>query len=186
MLIQPLVDKLDHLRLYGLRAALADQLVSAQYADLSFEARLGLLVDAEWTARTNANLKRRLKSAHLHQEASIEDLDMASARGMDRAQLLSLAAGDWITRSLGVIVLGPTGSGKTFVACALGHAACRLDLTVRYERLGRLLSAVSRPCRRLLRPPARPVAPGGSAHPRRLPPRSSHRGPDPRPRRHSR
>ena len=143
MLIQPLMDKLDHLRLYGLRAALADQLVSAQYADLSFEDRLGLLVDAEWTARTNANFKRRLKAAHLHQEASIEDLDMAAARGLDRAQMLSLAAGDWIARSLGVIVLGPTGSGKTFVACALGHAACRLDHTVRYERLGRLLFAVS-------------------------------------------
>lgn len=143
MLIQPLMDKLDHLRLYGLRAALADQLFSAQYADLSFEDRLGLLVDAEWTARTNANFKRRLKAAQLHQEASIEDLDMATARGLDRAQMLSLAAGDWISRSLGVIVLGPTGSGKTFVACALGHAACRLDHTVRYERLGRLLFAVS-------------------------------------------
>jgi DNA replication protein DnaC len=143
MLTQPLLDKLDALRLYGLRAGLAEQLASAQYAELSFEERLGLLVDAEWTARTNANFQRRLKAAHLHQDATIEDLDLAATRGLDRAQVLSLAAGEWIERHLGVIVLGPTGAGKTFVACALGHAACRLNHTVRYERLGRLLFATA-------------------------------------------
>ena len=141
MLTQPLLDKLDALRLYGLRAGLAEQFASAQYAELSFEDRLGLLVDAEWTARANANFQRRLKAAHLHQTATIEDLDLAAARGLDRAQVLSLAAGDWIDKHLGVIVLGPTGAGKTYVACALGHAACRLNHTVRYERLGRLLFA---------------------------------------------
>lgn len=141
MLIQPLLDKLDALRLYGLRAALADQLASAQYAELAFEDRLGLLVDAEWTARSNANFQRRLKAAHLHQDATIEALDLAANRGLDRSQVLSLAGGEWIRRHLGVIVLGPTGAGKTFVACALGHAACRLNHTVRYERLGRLLFA---------------------------------------------
>lgn len=139
MLIQPLLDKLDALRLYGLRTSLAEQLANPQYADLSFEDRLGLLVDAEWTARQNANFLRRLKAARLHQEASIADLDMSPSRGLDRAQILSLAAGDWITRHLGTLVLGPTGAGKTYLACALGHAACSHNFKVRYERLGRLL-----------------------------------------------
>ncbi len=139
MLMQPILDKLDALRLYGLRAGLAEQLASAQYAELSFEDRLGLLVDAEWTARQNANFLRRLKAAHLHQEASIADLDMAPSRGLDRAQILGLANGDWITHHLGAIVLGPTGAGKTYFACALGHAACSHNFKVRYERLGRLL-----------------------------------------------
>lgn len=139
MLMQPILDKLDGLRLYGLRAGLAEQLTNAHYAELSFEDRLGLLVDAEWTARQNANFLRRLKAAHLHQEASIADLDMAPSRGLDRAQILGLANGDWITRHLGTIVLGPTGAGKTFLACALGHAACSHNFRVRYERLGRLL-----------------------------------------------
>lgn len=141
MLIQPLLDKLDALRLYGLREGLAEQLASPHFADLSFEDRLGLLVDAEWTARHNANFLRRLKAARLHQDASIADLDMAPARGLDRAQILSLATGDWIARHLALLVLGPTGAGKTYLACALGHAACSHTFKVRYERLGRLLSA---------------------------------------------
>ena len=139
MLIQPLMDKLDALRLYGLRAALAEQLANAQYAELSFEERLGLLLDAEHTARQNASFQRRLKAARLHQAATIPDLDLSPQRGLDRAQVLSLAGGDWIAHHLGVIVSGPTGAGKTYLACALGHAACSHAYTVRYERLGRLL-----------------------------------------------
>ena len=141
MLSQPLLDRLDALRLYGLRAGLAEQLSSAQYADLSFEERLGLLLDAEWTSRQNASFLRRLKAARLHQNATIEDLELGLSRGLDRAQIMSLSSGDWITHRLGVIVAGPTGAGKTYVACALGHAACRRNFAVRYERLGRLLFA---------------------------------------------
>jgi DNA replication protein DnaC len=143
VLTQPLLDKLDALRLYGLRDGLAQQLTNPQFADLSFEERLGLLVDAEFTARQNSNFLRRLKAAHLLQNATVEDLDLSAGRGLDRGLVLSLATGDWILHHLGVIVLGPTGAGKTFVACALGHAACRHGYTVRYERLGRLLFATA-------------------------------------------
>lgn len=143
MLIQPLLDKLDALRLYGLRAGLAHQLASPQYAELSFEERLGLLIDEEWTARHNANFQRRLKAARLHQNACVEDLDIKPERGLDRSVILGLATGDWVARHQGVIVLGPTGAGKSFVACALGHAACRHNHSVRYERLGRLLCATA-------------------------------------------
>jgi DNA replication protein DnaC len=142
-LTQPLLERLDALRLYGLRAGLAEQLTSAQYAELSFEERLSLLVDAEWTARQNANFQRRLKAARLHQRATVEDLEIKASRGLDRAQMLSLSRGDWIEHHLGLIVVGPTGSGKTYVACALGHAACRRNHSVRYERLSRLLFATA-------------------------------------------
>ena len=139
MLTQPMLDKLTAMQLNGLRAGLAVQMQSAQYAELSFEDRLGLLIDQEWTARQAARFQRRLKAARLHQGATVEDLDMAAGRGLDRARMLALAQGDWIAQRQGVIVVGPTGAGKTFVACALGHSACRCGFTVRYERLGRLL-----------------------------------------------
>ncbi|MCO5297060.1 MAG: IS21-like element helper ATPase IstB [Fimbriimonadaceae bacterium] len=139
MLTQPMLDKLTAMQLNGLRAGLAVQMQSAQYAELSFEERLGLLIDEEWTARQAARFQRRLKAARLHQNATIEDLDMKPGRGMDRARILGLAGGDWIAQGQGVIVVGPTGAGKTYVACALGHSACRAGFTVRYERLGRLL-----------------------------------------------
>ena len=143
MLIQPLLDRLTAMQLNGLRAGLALQLQSAQYAELSFEERLGLLIDQEWTARQAAQFQRRLKAARLHQGATVEDLDMAPTRGLDRARVLGLAQADWIRERQGVIVVGPTGAGKTFVACALGHSACRHGFTVRYERLGRLLYSIT-------------------------------------------
>lgn len=141
MHLQPLLEKIDGLRLYGLRAGLAAQLANPIYSELPFEERLGLLIDEEWTARQNAHFKRRLKQAHLHEAATIEDLDMLSDRGLDRSQVLGLAQCDFIGRHQGVIILGPTGAGKTYLACALGHAACRRGFSVRYDRLGRLLTA---------------------------------------------
>lgn len=143
MLMQPLLDKLTAMQLNGFRAGLAEQLQSLQFAELTFEERLGLLVDQEWTARQDAQFQRRLKAARLHQRATLEDLDLSPSRGLDRGAVLGLARGDWITAGLGVIVLGPTGAGKSFVACALGHSACRHGFTVRYERLGRLLYATT-------------------------------------------
>jgi DNA replication protein DnaC len=139
MLTQPLLDKLAQLRLSAFRAALEEQLHNPQYADLSFEDRLGLLVDHECAQRDNNRLQRRLKAARLSLPATMEDLDLSPARGLDRRLVLQLAQGEWIHQTLNILVLGPTGVGKTFLACALGHAACRQHFNVRYERTSRLL-----------------------------------------------
>lgn len=139
MLTQPLLDKLTQLRLPAFRAALEEQLHNSQYADLPFEDRLGLLVDRECTHRDNNRLQRRLKTARLSLPAAIEDLDLSPARGLDRRLVLQLAQGEWIGQHLNILVLGPTGVGKTFLACALAHAACRHNFHVRYQRTSRLL-----------------------------------------------
>ena len=139
MLTQPLLDKLTQLRLPAFRAALEEQLHNPQYADLPFEDRLGLLVDRECTHRDNNRLKRRLKAARLSLPATIEDLDLSPSRGLDRPLVLQLTQGEWIRQHLNILILGPTGVGKTFLACALAHAACRHNFNVRYQRTSRLL-----------------------------------------------
>jgi DNA replication protein DnaC len=113
MLTQPLLDNLSRLRLTAFRAALEEQLHNPQYVDLPFEDRLGLLVDVECTHRDNNRLKRRLKTAKLPLPATIEDLDMSASRGLDRGLVLHLAQGEWINQHLNILVLGPTGVGKT-------------------------------------------------------------------------
>jgi DNA replication protein DnaC len=139
MLTQPLLDKLTQLRLSAFRSALEEQIHNPQYAELAFEDRLGLLVDRECTHRDNNRLKRRLKAARLPLPATMEDLDISASRGLDRRLVLHLAQGAWIRQHLNILVLGPTGVGKTFLACALAHAACRHNFNVRYFRTSRLL-----------------------------------------------
>jgi DNA replication protein DnaC len=139
MLTQPLLDKLAQLRLSAFRTAFEEQLHNPQYADLSFEDRLGLLVDHECAHRDSNRLQRRLKAARLSLPATIEDLDLTPARGLDRHLVFQLAQGEWIHQHLNILVLGPTGVGKTFLACAFAHAACRHNFNVRYERTSRLL-----------------------------------------------
>ena len=142
MLTQPLLDKLSQLGLTGFRAALEEQLHSPHYADLSFEERLGLLVDIEATRRANNRLKRRIRMAKFPLPATIEDLDLSARRGLKRAQVLQLAQSEWIGHHLNILVLGPTGAGKTYLASALGRAACQADYNVRYQRTSRLLQAL--------------------------------------------
>jgi len=118
-------------------------------AHLTHEERLGLLVDVECTRRADNRLRRRIRAAHFPLPATLEDLDLRPERGLERRQVLELAQGEWIRRHLNVLVLGPTGAGKTYLACALGRAACRQDFSVRYVRTSRLLQELS-PRRRLL------------------------------------
>lgn len=142
MLIQPLLDKLTQLRLPAIRSGLEEQLQNPQYAELSFEDRLGLLVDLECTRRADNSLRRRIKTARFTLPATIEDLDLSPARGLERSLVLELAQGEWIRRHLNILVLGPTGAGKSYMACALGHAACRQGFSVRYQRTSRLLHEI--------------------------------------------
>lgn len=125
MLREPLMQKLTRLRLPGFRAGPKEQWANPKYSDLSFEERLGLLVDLECTRRDQSNLCRRVRAARLALPATIEDLDLSPSRGLERSFVLELTQGEWIRRHLNVLIMGPTGVGKPYLACALGQAACR-------------------------------------------------------------
>lgn len=140
MLNHPTIEKLHRLRLPGMAKALSAQMRTADLATLSFEERLGLLVDEECTQREERQLTTRLRTAALRQSACLEDIDYRHARGLDKAMLKKLAGGAWLREHLNGLITGPTGVGKSFIACALAHQACRDGHTVRYLRLPRLLS----------------------------------------------
>jgi DNA replication protein DnaC len=142
MLTQPLLEKLSQLKLSGFRTGLDEQMQSAQYAELTFEERLGLLVDIEITRRANNSLRRRIKAARFPLQATLADLDLSPKRGLHRAQVFELAQGEWVRRHLNVLVLGATGAGKTFLSSALGRAVCEAEFKVRYVRTSRLLQAL--------------------------------------------
>jgi DNA replication protein DnaC len=138
MLRHPTLDKLQALRLPGMLKALTEQQQMPDINSLGFEERLGLLVDREMTERENRRLATRLKKASLRQSASLEDLDFKSSRGLDRALILSLVACTWIARGINVLICGPTGVGKSYLACALAHKACLQGYSALYLRLPRL------------------------------------------------
>jgi DNA replication protein DnaC len=143
MLHQPTLDKLQALKLTGMLRAYQEQEALSESQALSFEERLGLLVDRELTERANRRLTTRLRFARLRQEACLEDIDFRAPRGLDRALLLSLADGRWIAHHDNCLLVGPTGAGKTYVACALAQQACREGYSARYLRLPRLLSELA-------------------------------------------
>jgi DNA replication protein DnaC len=139
MLPHPTLDKLQTLRLHGMLKALNEQLKTPDIDSLSFEERLGLLVDRELTERDDKRLSSRLRQARLKHNACLEDIDYRSPRGLDKALILQLSSGQWLRDGLNLIIGGPTGVGKTWLACALAHQACREGYSVRYLRLPRLL-----------------------------------------------
>lgn len=143
MLTHPTYDRLIALGLTGMARALQEQRSQADASALTFEERLALLIDREAAERHNKRLANRLKFAGLRQNAVVEDIDLKVARGLDRALLQTLITGDWIDRKLNLIIVGPTGIGKSFFACALGHKACRDDRSVLYQRIPRLFSALA-------------------------------------------
>jgi len=138
MWLQPTLEKLAALRLSGMVTQLKEQIQNPRYAELSFEERLGLLVDVEWDMRQDRKLKRRLRTAKFREQAWLEDLDLSAARGLDRGLIRSLAQGEWIRETLNVTITGATGVGKTYLACALGRSACVKGYHVRYVRMPRL------------------------------------------------
>jgi DNA replication protein DnaC len=143
MLTQKLIELLRSLRLTGMAEALERQLTQpATHEDLSFEERLGLLIDAEATARENRRIERGLRAAKLRYRALVHDIDYRPARGLKKAQMASLINGDWLHKHQGLLITGKTGTGKSWLACALGDHACRLGFTVRYFRASRLFKAL--------------------------------------------
>lgn len=138
MLNQQTIDQLWHMKLKGMSLAYQEQLQQPTQ-DLSFEERFGLIVDREWTYREDRRLKRRLKAAKLREPACMEDIDYRHPRGLDRSVFKSLASCQWITKSQNLILIGPTGSGKTYLACALANQACRLGFMTLYARTSKLL-----------------------------------------------
>lgn len=139
MLIHPILEQLQQLKLTGMHRALEQQLQMADLEQLSFEERLGLLIDCEVTERADRRLQYRLRKARLKQNACIEDIDYRHRRGLDKSLMTRLAAGAWLNERLNVLITGPAGVGKTWLACALAHKACRDGHSVRYLRLPRLL-----------------------------------------------
>tara|TARA_R100001039_G_C1820476_1_gene88607 strand:+ start:318 stop:926 length:609 start_codon:yes stop_codon:yes gene_type:complete len=133
------LDKLHALKLTGTAAALADQSATPDITDLSFEERLGLLVDREMTERDNRRMSSQLRRAKLLHTAILQDIDYRNSRGLDKGLVQSLAGYQWVKEHLNVLITGPTGVGKTWLAYALAHKACRECYTAQYVSLTRLM-----------------------------------------------
>src|SRR5947208_11102794 len=136
-------ERLIALGLTGMAKAWDDQQQQPDADALTFEQRLGLMIDREVTERENRRLITRLKFASLRQTAIVEDIDLRTPRGIDRAFFAKLVDGDWIDRKHNLLITGSTGTGKSWIACALGHKACRDNRSVLYHRLPRLFEALA-------------------------------------------
>ncbi|MEO6866807.1 MAG: IS21-like element helper ATPase IstB [Gaiellales bacterium] len=143
MLTHPTLDQLDRLKLAGMSEALQEQMNTDEIEQLSFDERFGLLVDREAAERDRRRLKTRLTQAKLRHTACIEDIDFRTRRGLDKKVILDLASCDWIRKHRNVLIIGPTGVGKSYLACALAHKACREGHSVRYARTSRLLDELA-------------------------------------------
>lgn len=140
MLNHPTYEKLRIMKLLGMAKALEEQTSQAIYASLSFEERLGLLVDRESIYRDNRQLAIRLGKAKLRQNAAFEDINFKKPRGLDRSLVLALGGGDWIRQHNNCLITGKTGVGKSFLACAIANKICRDGANVIYSRVPRLFS----------------------------------------------
>jgi DNA replication protein DnaC len=143
MLNQQTVEKMNAMKLSGMVDALKLQLGSAEHARLSFDERLGLLVDAEWVAREQRKLTKRLRTAKLRYPASLEDVDFKHPRSLDRQQVLSLGNCGFIDQRHNLLISGPTGIGKSYLACAFVERACRRGHNAAYVRFPRLLQQLA-------------------------------------------
>ena len=142
MLTHPTLEKLHHLRLRGMAKAFKEQMEQPEADSLSFTDRLALMIDREVTERESWHLKIRMRNAKFQQSACVEDIDYRSPRGLDKALMLRLAGCDWIRHHDNVLIVGPTGTGKTYLACALGQKVCRDGFNVIYRRASRLFAEI--------------------------------------------
>lgn len=143
MLTHPMIEKLESMRLWGMSKAYREQMEMSDSESLSFEERMGLLVDREMTERENRRLVTRLRKAKLRLAASMEDIDYRKPRGLDKSLMLALASCQWIRESRSLLITGPTGAGKTYLACALAHRACLEGYSALYKRLPVILREIS-------------------------------------------
>lgn len=139
MMMHTTLAQLRTLKLDGLATGLEEQLTQPGMTAMSFEERLALLIDREVHCRSNRRLTRLLKQARLkYPQAAIEDIDARPTRGIDRRTVMSLALGDWVSSGHSVLISGPTGTGKSWLACALAQYACRRGYSALYQRVPRL------------------------------------------------
>jgi len=140
VLIHPTVERLRALGLTAMADTVIELQNNPEAAEMPHPDWLGLLVDREVTARDNRRLTRRLSNAKLRQAATIENVDYRTARGLDRSLFQTLASGQWIRDHNHLVIVGPTGTGKSWLACALGNRACRDGFSVLYKRVPRLFA----------------------------------------------
>jgi DNA replication protein DnaC len=138
MLNQQTLEKLHAMKLFGMAEAFRAQMESADHSRLSFEERFALLVDQQWSWRENRALARRLRAAKLKERGVVEDINYQHPRQLDRRLLRTLLSSEWVRQHQNVLFLGPTGIGKTWLACALAHQACRHGFTVLHQRTAEL------------------------------------------------
>ena len=143
MLTEQTISKLYAMKLNGMAESLTEQLQHPHAHDLSFEERFALLVDQQWTWTENRRMKRLLHNARLKINACIEDIDFRTPRGLDKSVILHLANGNWISNTHNIIITGPTGVGKTYLACALANRACRMGFQSYYIRLPQLFQQLT-------------------------------------------
>lgn len=143
MLTHPTLDKLETLGFAAMASAVAEQDRVGGFDAMPFLERLGLVVEAEAVARDHKRFVSRLRAAALRQTATIEDVDYRSPRGLDRKLFAELATLKWIGRGENCLIIGPTGTGKSWLSCALGHQTCRAGLSVIYVRVSRLLEMIA-------------------------------------------
>jgi DNA replication protein DnaC len=138
MLNQPTLEKLHAMKLHAMADGLRAQLEDAATSQLSFEERFALLVDQQWLWKENRALARRLQAARLKERGVIEDIDYHHPRGLDRKLVRTLATSEWIRQHQNILLIGPTGIGKSWLACALAHRACRDGFSVLHKRSSEL------------------------------------------------
>jgi DNA replication protein DnaC len=143
MLNEQTIEKLYAMKLNGMADAFREQSEQPETCELSFEERLGLLVDRQWTWKEDRRMKRLLSSAKLKINGCIEDIDYKTPRGLDKSVILRLAGCDWIRHAQNVIITGATGVGKTYLACALANRACRMGYSAFYIRIPMLFQELA-------------------------------------------
>lgn len=143
MLLDDTLEKLREMRMKGMLQGLQEQENNDNYKMLSFEERLEMLVEKEWNMRENQRLTRRLEQAKLREQACVENIDYQHPRGLQRGAMLRLSSCEWLKKHQNLVIIGPTGAGKTFISCALAQKACREGYSALYRRVSRFFQELS-------------------------------------------